>query len=184
MAFLAAADSALAAAEAIEQVSSSPVSVKWPNDLLISGRKVGGILCESGAGMRSRSFPNHRNRHQCQDEHDDWPIDLRSQPRRYGRNKKSSLTVTDCSPSCSSNSNSASMNWPYSRNEPNRIGLQPTMHNHRPHGESDVGQWRRDRGSRRRNRPGWILAACDHMRRCQTRNRRMCFICAWRISST
>ncbi|TKB34605.1 MAG: biotin--[acetyl-CoA-carboxylase] ligase, partial [Nitrospira sp.] len=45
--------SALAAAEAIEAVSSLHVSVKWPNDLLISERKVGGILCESGAGTGS-----------------------------------------------------------------------------------------------------------------------------------
>ena len=39
---------ALAAAEAIETVAGAGVSVKWPNDLLIAGRKAGGILCESG----------------------------------------------------------------------------------------------------------------------------------------
>jgi BirA family biotin operon repressor/biotin-[acetyl-CoA-carboxylase] ligase len=45
---------ALGAAEAIESVGSIRVAVKWPNDLLINDRKVGGILCESatapGAG--------------------------------------------------------------------------------------------------------------------------------------
>lgn len=39
--------SALAAAEAVQVIASIPLSVKWPNDLLYQGRKVGGILCES-----------------------------------------------------------------------------------------------------------------------------------------
>ncbi|HEU4503278.1 MAG TPA: biotin--[acetyl-CoA-carboxylase] ligase [Nitrospira sp.] len=39
---------ALGAAEAIETVGSLSIEVKWPNDLLINERKVGGILCESG----------------------------------------------------------------------------------------------------------------------------------------
>ena len=47
---------ALATAEAIETISAAQVSVKWPNDLLIAGRKVGGILCESGTTPRSESF--------------------------------------------------------------------------------------------------------------------------------
>lgn len=41
----------LAAAEAIETVAATRVSVKWPNDLLIAERKAGGILCESGTGV-------------------------------------------------------------------------------------------------------------------------------------
>jgi len=36
----------LALAEALERVSGTPVEVKWPNDLMLAGRKVGGILCE------------------------------------------------------------------------------------------------------------------------------------------
>jgi BirA family biotin operon repressor/biotin-[acetyl-CoA-carboxylase] ligase len=68
---------ALAAAEAIESVISAPVSLKWPNDLLISGRKVGGILCENiqispwgpfqviGIGMNVNMTP------------DDFPAELR-----------------------------------------------------------------------------------------------------------
>lgn len=39
--------SALAAAEAVQIAASLPLSLKWPNDLLIEERKVGGILCES-----------------------------------------------------------------------------------------------------------------------------------------
>ena len=38
---------ALAAIEAIHQVATIPLSLKWPNDLLLRDRKVGGILCES-----------------------------------------------------------------------------------------------------------------------------------------
>jgi BirA family biotin operon repressor/biotin-[acetyl-CoA-carboxylase] ligase len=39
--------SALAAAEAVWIAASLPLSLKWPNDLLLQERKVGGILCES-----------------------------------------------------------------------------------------------------------------------------------------
>lgn len=40
----------LAAARATEEVSGVPVGIKWPNDLMIAGRKVGGILCERANG--------------------------------------------------------------------------------------------------------------------------------------
>ena len=68
--------SALAAAEAIEQVSSIHVSVKWPNDLLISERKVGGILCESGTGSRSGPFQIIGIGINVNVDHEDWPADL------------------------------------------------------------------------------------------------------------
>lgn len=47
---------ALGAAEAIDIVSGVPIAVKWPNDLLINERKVGGILCESGASAGAGPF--------------------------------------------------------------------------------------------------------------------------------
>jgi BirA family biotin operon repressor/biotin-[acetyl-CoA-carboxylase] ligase len=47
---------ALGAAEAIEIVGSARIAVKWPNDLLINERKVGGILCESGTSAGSGPF--------------------------------------------------------------------------------------------------------------------------------
>lgn len=41
----------LAVAEAIEDATGAVgVGIKWPNDLLLRGRKVGGILCESAPG--------------------------------------------------------------------------------------------------------------------------------------
>ncbi len=39
---------AIAAAHALATLGKIPVSLKWPNDLLIETRKLGGILCESG----------------------------------------------------------------------------------------------------------------------------------------
>jgi BirA family transcriptional regulator, biotin operon repressor / biotin---[acetyl-CoA-carboxylase] ligase len=38
---------ALAVTEATQQVAAVSLSLKWPNDLLLHDRKVGGILCES-----------------------------------------------------------------------------------------------------------------------------------------
>ncbi len=39
--------SALACADAIQQETSLTPSLKWPNDLLVNDRKMGGLLCES-----------------------------------------------------------------------------------------------------------------------------------------
>ena len=38
---------ALAVAEATRHITTAPLALKWPNDLLLQDRKVGGILCES-----------------------------------------------------------------------------------------------------------------------------------------
>jgi len=43
--------SALAAAEAISETARLPVLLKWPNDMLVSDRKIGGILCEKVGGQ-------------------------------------------------------------------------------------------------------------------------------------
>jgi BirA family biotin operon repressor/biotin-[acetyl-CoA-carboxylase] ligase len=40
--------SSLAVAEAIEHSTGLPVRLKWPNDILIGGKKAGGILIEAG----------------------------------------------------------------------------------------------------------------------------------------
>jgi len=80
--------SALAAAEAIEQVSSTHVSVKWPNDLLISERKVGGILCESGTDTRSDPFQIIGIGINVNLDHGDWPADLRDSATSIWQERK------------------------------------------------------------------------------------------------
>jgi BirA family biotin operon repressor/biotin-[acetyl-CoA-carboxylase] ligase len=37
----------LAVADAIEPLTASPIALKWPNDLMLGGRKLGGVLCEA-----------------------------------------------------------------------------------------------------------------------------------------
>jgi BirA family biotin operon repressor/biotin-[acetyl-CoA-carboxylase] ligase len=37
----------MAVAEAVEAVVPKPLHLKWPNDLMLEGRKVGGVLCEA-----------------------------------------------------------------------------------------------------------------------------------------
>jgi BirA family biotin operon repressor/biotin-[acetyl-CoA-carboxylase] ligase len=38
---------ALAAAQAVEKISGTRAQTKWPNDVLLEGRKLGGVLCEA-----------------------------------------------------------------------------------------------------------------------------------------
>ena len=80
--------SGLAAAEAIEQVSPIRVSVKWPNDLLISERKAGGILCESGTGTRSDPFQIIGIGINVNGDEEDWPIDLRGSATSIWQERK------------------------------------------------------------------------------------------------
>ena len=39
----------LAAVRCVQQISTAPIGLKWPNDLYVNSRKCGGILCESSA---------------------------------------------------------------------------------------------------------------------------------------
>ena len=80
--------SALAAAEAIEQTSSIHVSVKWPNDLLIAERKIGGILCESGTGTQSGPFQIIGIGINVNVDCDDWPADLRDSATSIWQERK------------------------------------------------------------------------------------------------
>lgn len=68
---------ALAAAEAIETVAAATVALKWPNDLLMAERKVGGILCESGTAARSGPFQVIGIGLNVNGDRNDFPQDLR-----------------------------------------------------------------------------------------------------------
>lgn len=46
----------LAAAEAVEAVSGIPVRLKWVNDLIAGGKKLGGILCESSSDAEGARY--------------------------------------------------------------------------------------------------------------------------------
>lgn len=77
----------LAAVEAIRTLSGVRVSLKWPNDLVVHGQKLGGILCEGGssAGIHSWTVAgigvnlNHR------------PVDF---PPELGRQATSLFIIT------------------------------------------------------------------------------------------
>ena len=41
----------LATAETVEEATGAAAAIKWPNDVLLAGRKVGGVLAEARAGV-------------------------------------------------------------------------------------------------------------------------------------
>ena len=47
---------AVAVAEAVHRIADVSLSLKWPNDFQLNGRKVGGILCESGGVAAADPF--------------------------------------------------------------------------------------------------------------------------------
>jgi len=69
---------AVATAESLESVAGVQVMVKWPNDLMIGGRKVGGILCESGTAVRSGPFQVVGIGLNVNGHSGDFPMEIRS----------------------------------------------------------------------------------------------------------
>lgn len=66
----------MAAARAIETVLPLKISIKWPNDLLVRERKVGGILCEGSFEAGAMTYlVAGVGLNLCQ-RHDDWPPEL------------------------------------------------------------------------------------------------------------
>lgn len=68
---------AVAAAEAIEETTSLPVQIKWPNDLFLEERKAGGILAElsvEGMSIRHLVLGIGINVNHCPD---DFSVELR-----------------------------------------------------------------------------------------------------------
>ena len=64
----------VAAAKAAAAVSGRPVRLKWPNDLLLDGKKVGGILTETHAGAAVVGIGIN-----VAQQADDFPTELLSQ---------------------------------------------------------------------------------------------------------
>ncbi|MEP7356833.1 MAG: biotin--[acetyl-CoA-carboxylase] ligase, partial [Anaerolineales bacterium] len=46
----------LAVCEAVEQVTALPAALKWPNDILLGGKKAGGILVEAAASASAEQL--------------------------------------------------------------------------------------------------------------------------------
>jgi BirA family transcriptional regulator, biotin operon repressor / biotin---[acetyl-CoA-carboxylase] ligase len=68
----------IATCRALETVVSIPVGIKWPNDLFVHGRKIGGILCELGREPGTPDFVVAGIGLNVSQTDDDWPPDLRA----------------------------------------------------------------------------------------------------------
>lgn len=82
---------ALGAAEAIEIVGRVAVGVKWPNDLLIGERKVGGILCESVASAATGPFQVIGIGINVNGAREDFPDELRDIATTIGQEQGASI---------------------------------------------------------------------------------------------
>ncbi len=66
----------LATARAIEAVMALAVGIKWPNDLIIDGRKVGGMLCEGVVEAGRTAFVVAGTGVNVREPAGDWPAEL------------------------------------------------------------------------------------------------------------
>ena len=66
----------MAAARAIEDVATVRVELKWPNDLLVRGRKVGGVLCEGSSDQGRITFVVAGLGINLRQQTNDWPPEL------------------------------------------------------------------------------------------------------------
>jgi len=67
---------AVAVADALGQIGDSPTRIKWPNDIILNGRKIGGILVESRRNGTAKAclIGIGINCHQAKDA---FPADIR-----------------------------------------------------------------------------------------------------------
>lgn len=66
----------MAAARAIEHIAPVTVGIKWPNDLMIDGRKAGGVLCEGALEGGTALFVVAGIGINVHQRDDDWPPEL------------------------------------------------------------------------------------------------------------
>lgn len=69
----------LAAARAVEGTVPVAVGLKWPNDLLLDGRKLGGVLCEAANEGDRQAFVVAGIGINLSQGPDDWPPELRGE---------------------------------------------------------------------------------------------------------
>lgn len=67
---------AVALAEAIEQALALPAAIKWPNDVFLGGKKVAGILAESGTDEAGEPFAVVGLGVNVNHEAGDFPVEL------------------------------------------------------------------------------------------------------------
>jgi BirA family biotin operon repressor/biotin-[acetyl-CoA-carboxylase] ligase len=67
---------AVCVAAAVDRFSPTPATIKWPNDVLLEGRKVAGILIEMGTDARGESFAVVGIGLNVNHEADDFPPEL------------------------------------------------------------------------------------------------------------
>ncbi|MBW7909350.1 MAG: biotin--[acetyl-CoA-carboxylase] ligase [Kiritimatiellae bacterium] len=68
----------VAAANALHELGVKNLRIKWPNDVLIEGRKIGGILVEPRLGEGALAFAVLGIGINVQQEHSSWPADLQA----------------------------------------------------------------------------------------------------------
>lgn len=67
----------LAAARAVEDAAGIPVGIKWPNDVVVGDRKLGGVLCEGAVAGERHAFVIAGVGLNVLQSDDDFPPDLR-----------------------------------------------------------------------------------------------------------
>lgn len=68
----------MAVARGIERLTGLAVGLKWPNDLHLSGRKLGGILCEGALSFHDGGFIIAGIGVNVSQRPEDWPEDVRA----------------------------------------------------------------------------------------------------------
>lgn len=85
----------LAAARAIETVAPLAVGMKWPNDLIIDGRKVGGMLCEGVVEGDRVAFVVAGTGINVHQDDDDWPGTLAGRASSLSARARRAIDTTE-----------------------------------------------------------------------------------------
>lgn len=85
----------LAAARAVEALAGITVAIKWPNDLVAGGRKLGGILCEAAVEGGRSAFVAAGIGINVLQSADDWPPDLRGRATSIAAESGRTLGIVD-----------------------------------------------------------------------------------------